>query len=124
MRYEYNKLVRDKIPSQINSKGDRNATWRVLNDNEYINELNKKLLEEANEFIEANDSEELADIMEVVESIMKIKNISWDEVKEKQQEKKRKKGGFSERIYLEYVDEKERNFKEEQELNKRWRKNN
>ena len=63
-------------------------------DEEYIKELNKKLLEESHEFIEENDVEELADIMEVIESIMKVKKITWEDVKEKQEKKRDEKGGF------------------------------
>jgi len=105
MKYTYNKLVRDKIIEIINSKDGKKATYRVLNDEEYLIELNKKVLEEANEFIEENSIEELADVMEVIESIMKFKNISWDEVKKIQEDKKNKRGGFQDRIYLESVEE-------------------
>ena len=51
MIYTYNKLVRDKIVDIINKEG-KQATYRVLNDEEYLNELNKKLIEESHEFIE------------------------------------------------------------------------
>jgi len=104
MLYKYNKLVRDNIINIINSKGNK-ATYRVLDDKEYIDELNKKLLEEANEFIEENSIDELGDVMEVIESIMKVKNISWDEVREAQSNKKNKNGGFKDRLYLESVEE-------------------
>ena len=50
-RYTYNKLVRDKIPENINSEPGRKSKYRILNDKEYLNELNKKVIEEANEFI-------------------------------------------------------------------------
>lgn len=123
-KYVYNKLVRDKIVEKINSEKGRNATWRILRDEEYIKELNKKLLEEVHEFIEENAEEELADIMEVLENIVKVKNINWEDVKKIQEEKRRKKGGFIDKIYLEYVEEEERNLKEEEELKKSWRKNN
>lgn len=122
MRYTYNKLVRDNIPEEINSINGRKATWRIMNDQEYVKELNKKLLEEANEFIEENAIEELADLIEVIENIMKVKNINWEKVKEAKEEKKNKKGGFQNKIYLEYVDEAQRNLEEEKELNKSWRR--
>ena len=45
----YNKLVRDKIPEIIN-KDNRKPITRVLNNEEYLSELNKKLQEEMNEY--------------------------------------------------------------------------
>ena len=123
MKYVYNKLVRDNIPSQINNQDGRKAKYKILEDEEYIKELNKKLLEESHEFIEENKPEELADIMEVIENIMRVKNISWDEVNTIKKEKKDKKGGFADKIYLEYVEEEKRNIEEEKELNKSWRSN-
>ena len=100
MKYTYNKLVRDKIPENINSMEGRKATWRIMDDEEYIKELNKKLLEEAHEFIEENAVEELADIMEVIQSIMRVKNISYEELKKVQLLKRERKGGFDDRVYL------------------------
>lgn len=122
MVYTYNKLVRDKIPEEINSMEGRKAKFRIMDENEYIKELNRKLLEESNEFVEENDIEELADVMEVMESIMKIKNIQWEEVKKIQTKKRDKKGSFDRKIYLEYVEEEKRNIKEEEELKKKFRK--
>ena len=39
----YNKLVRDKIPEIINAD-NRKAVTRILDDEEYLNELNQKNL--------------------------------------------------------------------------------
>lgn len=47
----YNKLVRDKITDIIEADG-RIAKYRILDDNEYRQELNKKLQEEVREYIE------------------------------------------------------------------------
>lgn len=123
MKYTYNKLVRDKIPENINSMEGRKATWRIMDDDEYIKELNKKLLEEVHEFIEENAIEELADIMEVIQSIMRVKNISYEELKNVQQMKREKKGGFSNKIYLVEVEQDKADEREEQEMKKEWRKN-
>lgn len=102
MGRKYNKLVRDRIPEIINSKGEK-AICRILDDEEYLKELNIKLLEEANEFIEAGNIEELADIMEVLEAIAKVKNIDWEDVRKEQKFKRDKRGAFEEKIYLEGV---------------------
>lgn len=123
MKYTYNKLVRDKIPENINSMEGRKATWRIMDDDEYIKELNKKLLEEVHEFIEENAIEELADIIEVIQSIMRVKNISYEELKNVQQMKREKKGGFSNKIYLVEVEQDKADEREEQEMKKEWRKN-
>lgn len=123
MKYTYNKLVRDKIPNNIDSIVGRKSNWRIMNDDEYIKELNRKLLEESHEFIEENDVEELADVMEVIESIMKVKNITWEEVEKIQKLKRDKKGGFNKKIYLIDVEQDEIDEREEQEMRKEWRKN-
>ena len=47
MIYNYNKLVRDKIPEVINNSDGKKANYKILNDNEYLQELDKKLFEEA-----------------------------------------------------------------------------
>ena len=121
-RYTYNKLVRDKIPENINSESGRKSKYRILNDKEYLNELNKKVIEEANEFIEENSIEELGDLMEVINAIMQFKNYKTEELYKVMKEKADKKGAFNNRIYLEHVDEEKRNLEEEKELNKEFRK--
>ena len=50
MEKVYNKLVRDNIPNIIENDGIKVVT-RILNNEEYKNELYKKLLEESNEVI-------------------------------------------------------------------------
>ena len=122
MKYTYNKLVRDKIPTNIDSMEGRKANWRIMDNEEYIKELNKKLLEESHEFIEENAIEELADIMEVIQSIMRAKNISWEEVKKIQEMKRQQKGGFYNKIYLIDVEQDKADEREEQEMKKEWRK--
>ncbi len=60
--------------------------------------------------------------MEVINAIMKLKNYKIDEVNRVMKEKVEKKGAFNNKIFLEYVDEEKQNFKEEKELNKKFRK--
>lgn len=121
-RNTYNKLVRDKIPENIDGEPGKECKYRILDDTEYLTELNKKVLEEANEFIEENSIEELGDLMEVINAIMKLKGYKMEEVYKVMKAKEEKKGAFNDRIYLEYVDEEKRNLYEEKELNKGFRK--
>lgn len=120
MIYTYNKLVRDKIVENIKNSG-RNPSYRIMDNEEYLKELNKKLLEEAHEFVEENSIEELADVFEVIESIIKIKNINIEEVRKYQHIKKEKNGGFDKKIYLINVEQDNIDEKEEKELKKDWR---
>ena len=121
-RYTYNKLVRDKIPEDIDSEQGRKCKYRILDDKEYLKELNRKILEEANEFIEENSIEELGDLMEVINAIMILKGYNMKEVEKVMKTKEERKGAFNNKIFLEYVDEEKRNLKEEKELNKDFRK--
>ena len=121
-RYSYNKLVRDKIPEDIDSEQGRKCKYRILDDKEYLKELNRKILEEANEFIEENSIEELGDLMEVINAIMKLKGYNMKEVEKVMKAKEEKKGAFNNKIFLEYVDEEKRNLEEEKELKKDFRK--
>ena len=78
MERVYNKLVRDKIPEIISNKGETPVT-RVLKDDEYKKSLEEKLFEEYKEVIEGEGDdrlEELADLLEVVKSLLIVKLLS------------------------------------------------
>ncbi|MBQ3408540.1 MAG: nucleoside triphosphate pyrophosphohydrolase [Clostridia bacterium] len=99
----YNKLVRDKIPEMIVNE-NRHPVTRVLDNDEYRVELNKKLQEEVKEYIEDNNVEELADIVEVVYGILDSMDISIEEFESIRKAKVDKRGAFKDRIYLESAD--------------------
>ena len=96
----YNKLVRDNIEEIMISKGAKPVT-RILSDEEYLIELNKKLLEEVNEYLESEDIEELADIKEVFLAILEVKQISNDTLEEIRLNKVKKRGSFKKKLFLE-----------------------
>lgn len=78
-------------------------TTKILNDEEYKKELLRKLLEECNEVVNANDEEileEIADTLEVIDALIKLNKSTIDEVKKIQEEKRNKRGGFEKRLYL------------------------
>ena len=100
----YNKLVRDKIPQVISQKGETPKT-RTLGRDEFIIELNKKLQEEVDEYLASNTLEELADIVEVIHGILAAQDKSFEILEVIRLEKKEKRGGFEERVFLESVEE-------------------
>ncbi len=99
---KYNKLVRDNIPDIILKDGQL-PTTRILDDDEYIKELNKKLTEEVNEYLDGENIEEMVDILEVIRAILDYRNVSYEEIEEKRLKKLKKKGAFKDKVYLEKV---------------------
>ena len=101
----YNKLVRDKIPEIIKTRGVKSCNFKILNNTEYLQSLNKKLQEELNEYLESGEIEELADIEEVLRSILKVKNITYADFEKIRQNKADTRGSFNDKIFLESVEE-------------------
>lgn len=101
----YNKLVRDNIPSIIKGNGATPIT-RILNEEEYKKELEKKLYEEYNEVLEASGKdrvEELADMIEVIKYLAKLEGKELGDVIKTADEKSTKRGAFNDKIFLEKV---------------------
>ena len=96
----YNKLVRDKIPDIIKSNGET-ANCRVLNNDEYLKELNTKIKEEVFEYLESGQIEELADIEEVIRAILDAKMVSYEHFEKIRLNKVQKRGAFKNKIFLE-----------------------
>lgn len=100
----HNKLVRDYIPNILGYKKLHFKYHIIENNEEYLKELNKKLIEEANEYINnSDDITELADIMEVIEAILEAKNWSKNKLKRSKNIKLKERGGFRNKIFLESV---------------------
>jgi predicted house-cleaning noncanonical NTP pyrophosphatase (MazG superfamily) len=99
----YNKLVRDRIPEVISKSGKQSVT-RILSDDEYKLELQKKLGEEIQEYIEAVDDnsaiEELADLLELIHAAGELHGSSVQELERVRINKAEQRGGFKEKIFL------------------------
>jgi predicted house-cleaning noncanonical NTP pyrophosphatase (MazG superfamily) len=93
---KYNKAIRDKIPEIIKSSG-KNCNVKVLDDDVFLAEMEKKLVEELHEYQESKDVEELADILEVIYRISELKGVNLDKTR---QEKVEKRGGFEKNLFL------------------------
>lgn len=93
------KLVRDLIPDIIRADGHEPNT-RVLSDEEYLVALDEKLREEVAEYLEANDLNELADILEVIRAIAEARGSNIEQIEVIRENKLQARGGFSEKISL------------------------
>ena len=101
----YKKLVRDLIPRIIKKDGET-PIIRILGKREYELELLKKLVEESKEVLEERNNKkglikEVSDVMEVLEAIEKSFGLNRKEILKIKKERKKKRGGFEKRIFLE-----------------------
>lgn len=89
------KLIRDRIPEIIQSKWEVANITLVEDWNELFALLLEKVLEEAQEVVESQwDPNEIADLVEVLMSLIKFQGITWDEIESLRTEKYEKRGGF------------------------------
>ena len=99
----YNKLVRDKIPEIIEVDG-KTCKTRILSDEEYIAALEAKLNEEVAEYQADKNLEEMADVLEVLQAICIARGYSLEELEALRAKKANERGGFADKIFLEYVE--------------------
>ncbi len=111
--FKFSKLVRDKIVGSIISNGG-NPRWKTLSKKDYIEELKKKMIEESSELISVTKEElveEIADLQEIIDNLIKTLDVSKQDLAKIQKEKNKKKGSFKKRHYVDKV-EVENNAKE------------
>ena len=108
-RFKFAKLVRDNIVQGIIDEGNT-PSWRTLSDEDYIYELKKKIVEEANEIPGINGDDlikELADVQEIIDSLLNVLTVTKDDLVEAQKKKNEKAGSFKNRQYIKYVETKD-----------------
>jgi predicted house-cleaning noncanonical NTP pyrophosphatase (MazG superfamily) len=97
------KLVRDRIAEFVFIERGEILTTRKATEEELLSLLKNKLVEEANEVLNANSMdeliEEMADVLEVMKAISVKQNIT-DEIFEKREAKFLERGGFEDGIVL------------------------
>lgn len=96
---KYNKLIRDRIPEIIELSGKKVKVEKVQEE-ELLDLLNKKLLEELKEYEESGEVEELADLVEVVHAILDYKKISIEDFNKIREKKNQSRGAFKEGLLL------------------------
>lgn len=105
--FKIDKLIRDLVPGIMRPRGV-SVFERSMKEDEYIQRLKYKLLEEAQEVIDAKTpdevSEELADLLEVIYALGKVYNLSMEQIETKRLVKKQQNGGFDNRIYSSHIE--------------------
>ena len=90
------KLVRDRIPELFPT-----YTYRVLDEAEYGSALRNKLAEEVQEYLTDRTSEELADVLEVLQALAALHGLTPQELEEVRTRKAAERGGLAGRVWLE-----------------------
>jgi predicted house-cleaning noncanonical NTP pyrophosphatase (MazG superfamily) len=107
-KFKLEKLVRDKLLAVYYDLGEK-PKYRILNHDEHIAKLAKKVAEEANELVSLSGqgvSEEVADIEQALTDLKVLSGITKEVLKIKQT-KRREKGGFKKGVYIETLEVKE-----------------
>lgn len=98
----YHKLVRDRIPEIIKADG-KTCICETLSDEDYVSLLDQKLNEELAEYQESKSLEELADLLEVIQAVVKARGWTVEDLERVRADKAAKRGGFAEKILLKEV---------------------
>lgn len=100
---EFNKLVRDKVPYNIERGGEIVSKTRLPGE-PFLRALREKLVEEALEALDANDQDsiigELADVSEVIDGILSLLRVKKRDLWQRQTQKREKAGGFKDGVVL------------------------
>ncbi len=94
------KLVRDRIPEIIQEDG-KTPIIRIVDEEEYVRELDRKLYEEVEEYRADGSIEEMADVLEVLQAICIARGYTLQQLEEVRRKKAAERGGFKKRIYWE-----------------------
>lgn len=98
----YHKLVRDRIPEIIEADG-KTCICETLSYEGYLRLLDEKLNEELAEYQESKSLEELADLLEVMQAVVKARGWTVEELEQVRADKVAKRGGFEKKILLKEV---------------------
>lgn len=104
----YNKLIRDRIPEIMEARGVKFKT-SILSQDDYKNELLNKLVEESREVQAAKTDrseliKELGDVLEVIDYLIIAFGFDSEEIRAVKSERKESRGGFAEKLFLEYTE--------------------
>lgn len=108
-RVYYNKLIRDRIKEKIEGNGESCEVRQITDETEFQQELLKKVAEEASALARARSREEFideyADLMVVLDTLTAQLELSEAEVSLALKENLERKGGYQERLFLNWSDD-------------------
>jgi predicted house-cleaning noncanonical NTP pyrophosphatase (MazG superfamily) len=106
-RYNFNKLIRSNLPERMKKEGVY-LSGRPLTDEEFAKELKNKLVEEAGEVQDTQSREdlikELADVMEVIETLTSLRGITKEEIEKERLLKCQINGHFLAANFVDYIE--------------------
>ena len=112
IKFTCNKLSRDKTVERM-QKSNVKIDYKTIEGQELLDALNKKIIEEAQEVVEAKNKDELtfeiADLLEVIDVLCAANNIDMQTILKAKQEKLEQRGSFSKGIFTESIEMEEDN---------------
>lgn len=106
-KFRTNILVRDKMVEKMESEGIL-VDYKKLNEKDYENALREKVIEEAQEVASEKNRErliyELADLLEVAQTLADTLEITTSEILDARKKKREKSGGFTKKHFTNFVE--------------------
>ena len=106
-KFRTNILVRDKMVEKMESEGIL-VDYKKLNEKDYENALREKVIEEAQEVASEKNRErliyELADLLEVAQTLADTLEITTSEILDARKKKQEKSGGFTKKHFTNFVE--------------------
>lgn len=103
-KFIHNKLWRDNAIEQLEERHGDIIHRVILDDQAYNNQLGLKLIEEAGEVHTAKNKEELSsevgDVLEVLDCIIALHNLSREEIEQSRNKKRNDRGSYLERKFV------------------------
>ena len=106
-KFRTNIFVRDKMVEKMEAEGIL-VDYKKLNEKDYENALREKVIEEAQEVASEKNRErliyELADLLEVAQTLADTLEITTSEILDARKKKREKSGGFTEKHFTNFVE--------------------
>jgi predicted house-cleaning noncanonical NTP pyrophosphatase (MazG superfamily) len=103
--HHYNKLIRDKMPEVAKKEGKQISYRNATTDEEYWYLLKNKLQEEVRELGEKDTTENIVDILDVMDAIIEFKKLDPKMLGAFRENRIMELGAFNERLVLEESDQ-------------------